>query len=159
MPKYEITDPRFSHLILPNAELEILGEGFRWLEGPVWFADPPYGFNKDYEGGKQVSELPANVYRLEPDSGELERVAGDFTGPNGLCFSPDESKFYVTETEAQFTANPVRHIRVFTRDANGKSLRRAKLFCKIEPSYADGICYDVVRNISVYTNTRGAVRR
>ena len=29
----------FASLVLPNAPLELLAEGFRWLEGPVWFAD------------------------------------------------------------------------------------------------------------------------
>lgn len=36
---FEIIDPRFAALVLLNAPLEILGTGFRWLEGPVWFAD------------------------------------------------------------------------------------------------------------------------
>ena len=39
MPGFEIADPRFTSLVLPNAFLETLAEGFRWLEGPVWFAD------------------------------------------------------------------------------------------------------------------------
>ncbi|MEO8858391.1 MAG: SMP-30/gluconolactonase/LRE family protein [Burkholderiaceae bacterium] len=34
-----IVDPRFHAFVLPNAPLEKLAEGFRWLEGPVWFAD------------------------------------------------------------------------------------------------------------------------
>ena len=34
-----IIDPRFKSFVLPNAPLEKLGDGFRWLEGPVWFAD------------------------------------------------------------------------------------------------------------------------
>ncbi len=34
-----IVEPRFNSFVLPNAPLEKLGEGFRWLEGPVWFAD------------------------------------------------------------------------------------------------------------------------
>jgi gluconolactonase len=35
----ESYDPRFEGLVLFNAELELLAEGFRWLEGPVWFGD------------------------------------------------------------------------------------------------------------------------
>ena len=35
----EIIDPRFKAMVLPNAALELLDDGFRWLEGPVWFAD------------------------------------------------------------------------------------------------------------------------
>ena len=35
----ESYDKRFEQLVLFNAELERLAEGFRWLEGPVWFGD------------------------------------------------------------------------------------------------------------------------
>ena len=35
----ESYDKRFEQLVLFNAELELLAEGFRWLEGPVWFGD------------------------------------------------------------------------------------------------------------------------
>lgn len=35
----ESYDPRFESLVLFNAELELLAEGFRWVEGPVWFGD------------------------------------------------------------------------------------------------------------------------
>ena len=39
MDSFEILDPRFRTYVLPNAPLVKLGEGFAWLEGPVWFAD------------------------------------------------------------------------------------------------------------------------
>jgi gluconolactonase len=39
MDGFEIVDPRFKAFVLPNAPLERLADGFRWLEGPVWFAD------------------------------------------------------------------------------------------------------------------------
>ena len=38
-PWLEIHDSRFIPLVLPNAPLETLGDGFAWLEVPVWFAD------------------------------------------------------------------------------------------------------------------------
>src|SRR5277367_6953919 len=39
MSPYEIVEPAFNALVLSNAALATLGEGFAWLEGPVWFAD------------------------------------------------------------------------------------------------------------------------
>ena len=39
MDAFEIVDVRFRAMVLPNAALLTLGEGFGWLEGPVWFAD------------------------------------------------------------------------------------------------------------------------
>ena len=38
-PWLEAHDERFLPLVLPNAPLETLADGFGWLEGPVWFAD------------------------------------------------------------------------------------------------------------------------
>src|SRR6185437_14848845 len=39
MDGFEIVDRRFRHFILPNASLEELASGFRWIEGPVWMGD------------------------------------------------------------------------------------------------------------------------
>jgi gluconolactonase len=39
MDGIEIVDPRFRSFVLVNAPLEKLADGFRWLEGPVWFGD------------------------------------------------------------------------------------------------------------------------
>src|SRR5512132_2421951 len=39
MDGFEIIDRRFRRFVLPNAPMERLADGFRWLEGPVWFAD------------------------------------------------------------------------------------------------------------------------
>ena len=51
MDGFDIHDPLFRHLVLPNAPLVKLGEGFAWLEGPVWFAD---------QNCLLVSDLPDN---------------------------------------------------------------------------------------------------
>ncbi len=31
--------PRFAHYVLANAPLEMLADGFRWIEGLVWMGD------------------------------------------------------------------------------------------------------------------------
>ena len=226
-------DPRFKPLVLPNAPLLTLGEGYAWLEGPVWFADanqllvsdlpndrilrwtenggvsvfrqpsnfanghtrdregrligcshagrcitrtewdgsetvlashyrgkrlngpndvvvagdgaiwfsdPDYGGNTDYEGGKHAPELPPALYRLDP-GGTLTVAADDFTGPNGLCFSPGEALLYVAETGGQFAANPEQHIRVFDV-AHGGVLRGGRVFHTVSPGYCDGLRCD-----------------
>jgi len=76
-------------------------------DGTVWFSDPHYGINTDYEGGRGVSALPANLYCFDPRDNSLRVVADDFDGPNGLAFSPDESKLYVVETGTQFVEKAV----------------------------------------------------
>ena len=110
-------------------------------DGSIWFTDPPYGIQTDYEGGKQVSELPARVYRLDPEQGTLRVVADDFQGPNGLCFSPDEKRLYIVETGLQFDAAPVQHIRVFDVADDG-SLHAGRLFHQVAPGNADGLRCD-----------------
>ena len=112
----------------------------------IWFSDPPYGINTDYEGGKQTAELPPTLYRLDPRDGTLTVAADDFDGPNGLCFSPDERLLYVAESGKQFAADPVRHIRVFDV-AEGSPRPTARVFHKIEPGFADGMRCDEDGNL------------
>jgi gluconolactonase len=66
-------------------------------DGSIWFTDPPFGVLGYYEGEKAPPELPTNVYRWDPNTKQLALVAGDIVRPNGLAFSPDESKLYVVE--------------------------------------------------------------
>ncbi len=75
-------------------------------DGSIWFTDPLYGISNDYEGGRQASEQPPAVYRFDPENGDIRIVADDFDGPNGLAFSPDESRLYVAETGDQTSAPP-----------------------------------------------------
>jgi gluconolactonase len=70
-------------------------------DGSIWFTDPPFGLLGYYEGYKAEPEGPiTNVYRIDAASGALTVVADDVNGPNGLAFSPDESKLYVVESRA-----------------------------------------------------------
>ena len=239
MDGFETLDPRFRAYVLPNAPLVKLGDGFAWLEGPVWFADqdcllisdlpndrilrwtesggvsvfrapsgfanghtrdrqgrlvgcshrhrcvtrteldgsvtvladryrgkrlnspndvvcrsdgtiwfsdPHYGINTDYEGGKQKPELPPTLYRLDPGTGELTVAADDFEGPNGLAFSPDERLLYVSESGRQFDADPVQCIRVFDVAGDGR-LSHGREFHKVTPGYADGFRLDQDGNL------------
>lgn len=110
-------------------------------DGAIWFTDPLYGGNTDYEGGRHAPELPPCVYRLDPATGDLAVVADDFAGPNGLCFSPDERLLYVAETGPQFDPDPVRHIRVFDV-VEGRRLANPRVFHKVDPGFTDGLRCD-----------------
>ena len=109
------------------------------VDGGIWFSDPYYGGNTDYEGGKHEPELPPALYRLDP-GGSLAIASADFTGPNGLCFSPDERLLYVAESGAQFDDDPSRHIHVF--EVDGKRLRNGRVFHFVSPGFADGMRCD-----------------
>ncbi|ARQ70177.1 SMP-30/gluconolactonase/LRE family protein [Streptomyces marincola] len=70
-------------------------------DGSVWFSDPDFGIVSDYEGHRADSEIGAcNVYRADPVSGEVTQVADGFDGPNGVIFSHDERRLFVSDSRA-----------------------------------------------------------
>jgi gluconolactonase len=114
-------------------------------DGSIWFTDPTYGINGNYEGFQAQSELKEAVYRVDPKTGQIDKLTDEVGGPNGLCFSPDYKKLYVADTGAP------REIKV--HDIDGKSLRNGKRFIQLDipgsgaPAAADGIRCDADGNI------------
>jgi gluconolactonase len=108
-------------------------------DGGIWFTDPTYGINGNYEGFKADKELKEAVYRVDPKSGQMDKVFDEMTGPNGICFSPDYKKVYIADTGAG------REIRVF--DLDGKTLRNNKRFVQLNNAAADGMRCDVDGNL------------
>ncbi len=81
-------------------------------DGAIYFSDPTYG-RMDYYGLKRDVVLGfRGVYRVSPGGGTPQLLADDFGQPNGLCFSLDERRLFVNDTERM-------HIRVFDRKADG----------------------------------------
>ena len=116
-------------------------------DGSVWFSDPNYGIISDYVGTKADQEQPGCfVYRLDPDSGRLDRVVDDMVMPNGLAFSPDESLLYVSDSG--WLTNPAdpHHIRVFDVSADG-GLSAGRVFAVVDPGIPDGIRVDREGNV------------
>src|SRR5712692_8905052 len=115
-------------------------------DGAIWFTDPGYGILGNYEGHKAPLELPPRVYRLNPRTGEAKVVADDMEKPNGLCFSPDESKLYIVDTGATHHPGYPRHIRVYDV-VGGNRLANGRVFVDTSPGIADGVRCDVDGNI------------
>ncbi len=117
-------------------------------DGTIWFTDPTYGIIADYEGYKADPEQPTrNVYRLEPRSGELTAVVTDFVQPNGLAFSPDETKLFVADSAYSHDEKAPRHIRVFDVADDGKRVSGGKIFCTIDNGLPDGFRFDTDGNL------------
>ncbi len=115
-------------------------------DGAIWFTDPGYGIMSNYEGHKAAFELPANVYRLDPNTREIAVVASDMDKPNGICFSPDEKKVYIVDTgEPKHPGDP-RPIRVYDVD-DGKRLKNGRMFVDMRGGSSDGIRCDVDGNV------------
>jgi gluconolactonase len=116
-------------------------------DGTVWFTDPSYGISAEYEGGKTESEIGScNVYRLDPRAGDLRMVVDDFSRPNGLAFSPDESILYIADSG--FWPNPEapHHIRAFDVAEDG-CLRNSRVLAEVAPGIPDGFRTDADGNI------------
>ncbi|MFK7750993.1 MAG: SMP-30/gluconolactonase/LRE family protein [Sedimentitalea sp.] len=113
-------------------------------DGTIWFTDPHYGIMTNYEGHKSEQELPCNLYRVDPASGDMTVMVGDANCPNGLAFSPDESKLYVADTGRIFQNDPC-HIRAF--DVTDTGLSGGDVFHAISPGVADGFRLDSDGNI------------
>jgi gluconolactonase len=116
-------------------------------DGAIWFTDPGYGILLNYEGYKAEYELPANVYRLDPQTGKATVVVDDFYKPNGLCFSPDEKKLYIVDTGVTHDDDAPSHIRAFDVVNGGKKLKGGKEFINMKPGFADGIRCDIDGNL------------
>jgi gluconolactonase len=110
-------------------------------DGTIWFTDPLYGISNDYEGGIQVSEQPPAVYRFDPRDATIRVVAGDFEGPNGLAFSPDEQLLYIADS-----GDARQLIRVFDVRDDG-TLRGGGEFHTISPGFCDGMKLDTDGNV------------
>jgi gluconolactonase len=100
-------------------------------DGSVWFTDPGWGIEGNYEGDKAVMEIPRYVFRIDPGTGTGVPVITGMDRPNGLCFSPGESRLYVVD---------VGHIRVF--DMDGGRPVNGRVFVEMSPGQSDGIRTD-----------------
>jgi gluconolactonase len=111
-------------------------------DGSIWFTDPAYGIDSDYEGHKAESEIGAcHVYRVDPNTGDVRIVADDFVRPNGIAFSPDERRLYVADTGATHVKDGPRHIRAFDVDDKG-SLSGGDVFATCTQGLFDGFRVD-----------------
>lgn len=138
-----------------DGSITVLAEGFEGKpfnspndivcksDGSIWFTDPAFGPNP-YEGMAKPN-LPGNVYRIDPETRQVTAVARDIKGPNGLCFSPDESRLYVIEARA----TPNRLIRAYDVVDGGKGLTNDRVFFDCGKGTADGMKADVDGNLWV----------
>ncbi len=110
-------------------------------DGSIWFTDPAFGILGNYEGHKAAPELPTNVYRVDAKTSRTTVVAGDINFPNGLCFSPDETRMYIVESRGQ------RGIRLYDVVEDGTALANPRPFCHLKGGAADGFRCDVEGNL------------
>ena len=120
----------------------------------IWFTDPLFGINGEWEGKKEKPEqATTNVYRLTKD-GKLTAVITDIVNPNGLAFSPDEKKLYVVE----WKSTPNRSIWSFDVNADGTVGGKTKLIDAADQGALDGFRVDRDGNLWCGWGSNGALQ-
>lgn len=111
-------------------------------DGGIYFSDPTYGRNEYYGNPRPLPRDFRGVYRAEGEGQKVTLLADDFGQPNGLCFSLDERRLFVNDTDRQ-------HIRVFDVRADG-TLTNSRVFAETKGDGAgapDGMKIDSAGNV------------
>lgn len=113
-------------------------------DGTLYFTDPPFGLPKFFDDPRK--ELPySGVYALK--AGQLQLLTKEFTGPNGLAFSPDERTLYVGNWDQQ-----KKVVMTYDVQPDG-TLRNGKVFFDFTATPGeeaiDGIKVDQAGNVYV----------
>ena len=125
-------------------------------DGTIWFTDPPYGLTQPNQGyGGKEEQAGSYVFRFDPATGEIYPVVTDMERPNGLCFSPDESLLYVSDTSEFDYPQGHHYIRVYTV-FEGQRATDGQVFAVIEPGQPDGFRVDEHGNI--FTSSQDSVQ-
>jgi gluconolactonase len=94
-------------------------------DGRLYFTDP--------RGSVEVaSRQPGRVFAMALD-GAPQLLAEGPAYANGIAFGPDASQLYVAETLGQ---------RVLVYPVSGDGLGEPREFCRIDPGFPDGMCFD-----------------
>ena len=118
-------------------------------DGSIWFSDPWYGRMPGFGHPRKQRLGFQGVYRIAAGGGDPELIVGrdEFEMPNGICFNPDETLFYINDT-------PGAYIKVYDSDADG-NISNGRMFFEgvgsgvIEEGIPDGMKCDERGNIWV----------
>lgn len=113
--------------------------------GELYFTDPPFGLPKAFDDPQK--ELPfQGVYRLSKD-GKLTLLIKDLKAPNGIAFSPDEKKLYITDVDFNHSAWRVYDVKADGTVGNGRVFADASRWKKAPFFGPDGLKVDKEGNV------------
>ncbi|KAF9701567.1 hypothetical protein EKO04_000583 [Ascochyta lentis] len=120
-------------------------------DGSIYFTDPVYGHD---QGTRPPPELPNQVYRFDPHTGDVRVVADRFGRPSGICFSPKEGTCYISDTEFIHGNGHVdfeRASTIYAYDvgdrAQSKFLMNRRVFAMADVGVPDGLKCDLAGNV------------
>ena len=112
----------------------------------IFFTDPPYGI-LDHGSGR-IEGFPGKqmyggsyVFKYDSASKKIESIITDMDRPNGIAFSLDEKKIYISNS------GQIKHIRVYDVDENLK-LQNKRIFAESDSiNVFDGLRIDEEDNV------------
>ncbi len=112
--------------------------------GSIYFTDPPYGLEGRMDDPKK--EIPfQGVYRLDAN-GSVHLMVDSITRPNGIAFSPDESKVYIASSDPE-KAIWMEYEMQDDTFANGRLFYDVTSWVGKEKGLPDGLKVDDVGNL------------
>jgi gluconolactonase len=124
-------------------------------DGAIWFTDPTYGIDGDYEGERAQSEIgQSNIYRIDPASGAVEAVITDRVRPNGLAFSPDGRFLYVSDTGRSHVPDLAVTLTRYPVLEGGRAVGKGETFASNDAGFYDGFRLDTAGNVWTSAGTQ-----
>jgi gluconolactonase len=106
-------------------------------KGDLYFTDPPYGL--PMQGNDPAKELEfQGVYKLD-EQRKLTLLTKELSRPNGLAFSPDEKKLYVSNSDPEHAVWMVYDVTEKGEIENGKVFYDATEYIKKYSGLPDGL--------------------
>ena len=109
-------------------------------DGSIWFTDT--GSDSGIAPGTSGYQPGYYVYRFYETNGSatvLPVITNNLQRPNGICFSPDETKLYVADDGIGWTMTNIMAYNV----TSSNTLTGGALFCTVNGGFADGFRCDV----------------
>ncbi|KAA8649551.1 SMP-30/gluconolactonase/LRE family protein [Aspergillus tanneri] len=82
--------------------------------GDIWFTDNWYIHGVPDINHNRTIHLETGIYRFVPSTGLIQLISDDFDQPNGIAFSPDGKKVYITDTGADAISLTTHDIRYYS---------------------------------------------
>jgi gluconolactonase len=111
-------------------------------DGTIWFTDPSYG-----RGDRKAELDGCFVFQYDEKSKQLAVVCRTFDMPNGIAFSPDEKRIYISDT------GKIGKIRAYDVPTK-KGIELGEPVFEIDVR-CDGMCVDAKGNI--YATAEGGI--
>lgn len=113
--------------------------------GDLYFTDPPFGLPKSFDDPRKETPFQG-VYKYSKD-GKLALLTREIKAPNGIAFSPDEKRLYISNADPMNAVWMVYDVRSDGAIANGRVLFNATAWTNSKPGVPDGMKVDKEGNI------------